>query len=318
MRLERLDLNLLIALDAFLQERGVSLAAERLHLSQSAASGALARLREYFKDDLLVLNGRTMALTPRAEKLVDPVHSVLEQIRATIMVAEPFEPETSDRTLSIMATDYIVEILLRPLIVACATEAPGIRFELVPIVEHPVDALQRGHADLLIGINNVVSTEHPSEELFTEDFVIAGWRDNPMLTGPMTLELYERLGHVAVRFGRQTSSYEVTAARLHSIARRVDVIAPNFSSIAGLLVGTNRIATLHRLLAVRMAEFLPLKLMELPFEMAPIREIAQWSSRSTNDPAIAWLVSRLKQIAEQLRTSSRAPPDVTLHGSPAS
>ena len=304
MRFEKLDLNLLIALDALLQERGVSLAADRLHLSQSAASGALARLREYFKDDLLVLNGRNMELTPRAEALIAPVHSVLEQIRNTIMVAEPFEPKTSDRTLSIMATDYIVEILLRPAIVAFATEAPGVSFELVPIVESPVDALQRGRADLLIGIDNVVSTEHPSELLYTEDFVIAGWRDNPMLTGPMTLESYQQLGHVAVRFGRQTSSYEATAARLRSIARRVEVVAPNFVPVGSLLVGTNRIATLHRLLAVRLAEFLPLKLLELPFEMPPVREIAQWSSRSANDPAVTWLVGRLKQIAAQIQSSS--------------
>jgi LysR family transcriptional regulator, nod-box dependent transcriptional activator len=307
MRFEKLDLNLLTALDALLQEKGVSLAADRLNLSQSATSGALAKLREYFKDELLVVTGRSMALTPRAEKLVAPVRSVLEQIRETIIVTEPFDPATSDRTLSIMATDYIVEILLRPAIVAFATEAPNIRFELVPIIEHPVEALQRGHADLLIGIDNVISTEHPSELLFSEDFVIAGWRDNPMLTGPMTMEQYEQFGHVAVRFGQQTASYEGTATRLRSIPRRVEVIAPNFSSVGGLIVGTNRIATIHRLLALRMAEFLPLTLMELPFEMPPVRESAQWTSRSANDPAIAWLVSRLKQIAEQLRSTSGAP-----------
>lgn len=307
MRLDKLDLNLLIALDALLKERGVSLAADRLNLSQSAASGALARLRGYFRDDLLVLQGRSMVLTPRAEQLIDPVHSVLEQIRATIMIADPFDPATSDRTLTIMATDYIFEILLRPVILACATEAPGIRFELVPIIEQPVEALQRGRADLLIGIDNVVSTEHPSEVLYTEDFVVAGWRDNPMLGAVMTRQCYEQLGHIAVRFGQQTSSYEQTATRMRSVERRVEVVAPNFSSVGGLLVGTNRIATIHRLLAVRMAEFLPLKLMELPFEMPPVRESAQWSSRSAKDPAIVWLVARLKQIAEQLRSSSGAP-----------
>ena len=307
MRLDRLDLNLLIALDALLAERGVSLAAERLNLSQSAASGALARLRDYFRDDLLVMHGRSMALTPRGEELVAPVRSVLEQIRATILVAEPFDPATSDRTLAIMATDYIVEILLRPLVVACATEAPGIRFELVPIVEHPVEALQRGAADLLIGIDNVVSTEHPSALLYTEDFVVAGWRDNPALAVPMTLATYEGMGHVAVRFGRQTSSYEATAARLRQVARRVEVVAPNFMSLGGLVVGTGRIATMPRLLAARMAESLPLALAELPFELPPVREIAQWSSRSANDPAIAWLVARLKGIASDLRSSSGAP-----------
>lgn len=307
MRLDKLDLNLLVALDALLQERGVSLAADRLNLSQSAASGALARLRDYFRDDLLVVRGRAMVLTPRAETLVEPVRAIIDQIRATILMAEPFDPATSDRTLSIMATDYIFEILLRPAIVACATEAPGVRFELVPIVEHPVEALQRGRADILIGIDNVISTDHPSELLYTEDFVIAGWRDNPLLAEAISLERYEQLGHVAVRFGVQTSSYEATATRLRSVARRVEVIAPNFSSVGGLLVGTNRIATIHRLLAVRLAEFLPLKLMELPFEMSPVRESAQWSSRGANDPAIAWLVERLKQIAEQLRSSSGAP-----------
>ena len=303
MRLEKLDLNLLVALDVLLQERGVSLAADRLHLSQSATSGVLSRLRDYFQDDLLVLNGRSMVLTPRAEKLVDPVRAVLEQIRETILVAEPFDPKTSDRTLAIMATDYIVEILLRPAVIACAIEAPGITFELVPIVEHPVEALLRGRADLLIGIDNVVSTEHPTALLYTEDFVIAGWRDNPMLAGAMTLQTYEQLGHIAVRFGQNTASYEATAARLGSTARRVEVIAPNFMSVGGLLVGTHRIATLHRLLALRMAEYLPLTLMELPFEMLPVREIAQWSSRSANDPAITWLVDRLKQIAKQLQSS---------------
>lgn len=308
MRFERLDLNLLVALDALLEERSVSLAADRLHLSQSAASGALARLREYFRDDLLVLDGRSMVLTQRAAELAAPVRAVLEQVRDTIIVAEPFAPETSDRTLKIMATDYVFEILLRPAVVACATEAPNIRFELVPIVEHPGEALQRGHADLLIGIDAVIAPDQPSALLYTEDFVIAGWRDNPLMAGPMTLEKYQKLGHVAVRFGRQTASYEATAARLRSNGRRVEVIAPNFLSVGGLLVGTNRIATLHRLLAVRLADHLPLKLMDLPFELPPVREIAQWSSRNANDPAITWLVTRLKAIAEQLRSSSGATP----------
>ena len=95
----------------------------------------------------------------------------------------------------------------------------------------------------------------------------------------------------------------VRATKLVAPRRRVEVIAPNFMSVGGLLVGTHRIATLHRLLALRMAEYLPLTLMELPFEMLPVREIAQWSSRNANDPAIAWLVDRLKQIAKQLQSS---------------
>ncbi len=306
MRLDRLDLNLLVALDVLLQERGVSLAADRLHLSQSATSGVLARLRHYFGDELLVQDGRSMVLTPRAERLVEPVRAVLEQIRETILVDEPFDPRTSDRTLVIMATDYVVEILLRPAIVAFATEAPNIMFELVPIVEQPVEALLRGRADLLIGLDTVVSPDHPTAPLYTEDFVLAGWRDNPLLAEPLTMDTYQRLGHVAVRFGRHTSSYEATAAA-RSVARRVEVIAPGFLSVGGLIVGTQRVATLHRLLAARLAEYLPLTVLELPFEMAPVCEVAQWSARRAGDPAIAWLVGRLRQIADGLGPSSRPP-----------
>jgi DNA-binding transcriptional LysR family regulator len=97
MRFERLDLNLLVALDALLTERSVTLAAERLCLSQSAASSSPARLRDYFGDELMAVRGRQMTLTVRGEELREPVRAVLEQIRNTITVAPEFNPLTCDR-----------------------------------------------------------------------------------------------------------------------------------------------------------------------------------------------------------------------------
>ncbi len=112
MRFGRLDLNLLVALDALLTERSVSLAADRLCLSQSATSSALGRLREYFGDELLVVKGRHMILTARAEELIEPVRAVLEQIRSTIAIAPEFDPATADRQVRIMASDYTTQVLL--------------------------------------------------------------------------------------------------------------------------------------------------------------------------------------------------------------
>jgi DNA-binding transcriptional LysR family regulator len=112
MRFGRLDLNLLVALDALLTEKSVSLAADRLCLSQSATSSALGRLRDYFGDELLVVRGRQMVLTARAESLVEPVRAVLEQVRSTIAVAPQFDPATADRQIRIMASDYSTEVLL--------------------------------------------------------------------------------------------------------------------------------------------------------------------------------------------------------------
>ena len=298
MRFHKLDLNLLVVLDALLQERSVSQAADRVFLSQSATSSALGRLRDYFDDELLVLRGRTMALTPRAEELIEPVRLVLDQIRTTIAVTQPFSPESSDRTLAIMASDYIAEVLLQPALLAFEEEAPGMTFEISPLGDDIVDELQRGRADLLITIDTAISTEHPSETLYTDDFVVVGWSGNRLLHEAMTKELYESLGHVIVRFGRsRVPSFEEWALKSQSITRRAEVVAPDFTSVASFLVGSHRIATMHRRLAQRMARAMPLKIMEAPFEIPEIHEAAQWASSSANDPAIAWLVGRLRQIA---------------------
>ena len=297
MRFQKLDLNLLVALDALLQERSVSLAADRLHLSQSATSSALGRLRDYFEDELLVLRGRQMVPTPRGEELIGPVRAVLDQIRSTIAVAQPFDPISSDRTMRIMASDYTVEVLLREALLEFAEEAPRMSFEILPMVDDLVEELQRGRADLLITIDTAISTEHPFQTLYEDDFVAVGWSGNRALPVTMTPELYQELGHVTVRFGWQRiPSFEEWALRSLSVHRRIEVVAPTFTSVASFLVGSQRIATMHRRLARRLASMMPLKLMEVPFHIPPIRQTAQWATSSAGDEAINWVASRLSQI----------------------
>lgn len=298
MRFQKLDLNLLVVLDALLQERSVSLAADRVHLSQSATSSALGRLREYFQDELLVLKGRRMFLTPRGEELRDSVGVILQNIRNTIAIVKPFDPATSTRELRLLASDYTVEVLLERAMLEFAEEAPSIVFEISPLGDDVVEELQRGRADLLITIDTAISTEHPHEQLWEDDFVVVGWSGSEALGAPMTRELYERLGHVTARFGWQRiPSFEEWALRSQSVERRIEIVAPSFTSVANFLVGSERIATIHRRLANKLAKTMPLKVMETPFPIPGIRQSAQWASSSANDAAILWLVSRLKQIA---------------------
>ena len=108
MDLHGFDLNLLVALDALLAERSVTNAGRRVHLSQSAMSGVLARLRHAFNDKLLVASRGGMTLTPLAESLIEPVRSILEEIYRTIIVNVPFDPATSRRVFTIAASDYAV------------------------------------------------------------------------------------------------------------------------------------------------------------------------------------------------------------------
>lgn len=294
MRFDRLDLNLLVALDALLSERSVSLAADRICLSQSATSSALGRLREYFADDLLVQKGRQMVLTARAEGLVDPVRAVLEQIRSTIAVPPPFDPATSDRSIRIMASDYITEVLLASAMTDLQREAPGMRFEIQSLTEVLLESLERGAVDLLVTIDYAISADHPSQILFEDDYVVVGWNGNPAMARQMTKELYFELGHITARFGRaRVSAFEDWFVRRQKRQRRIEIVTHSFLSMPGLVIGSNRIATMHRRLATRMADYLPLTLHEVPMDIPPIREAIQWHISSNNDPAIRWVVERI-------------------------
>lgn len=299
MRFQRLDLNLLVALDALLTERSVSLAADRLCLSQSATSSALGRLREYFGDDLLVLKGRQMVLTTRAEQLIEPTRAVLEQIRATIAIAPDFDPATCDRQIRFMASDYTIEVLLAPALAHFCDIAPHMRFEIQGMSHSPVEHLERGLIDLLVTVDFATSADHPSELMFVDDYVVVGDIANPVFESPLTSDAYLALGHVTVRFGpTRIPAFDDWYMRRKKQQRRVEVVASSFVAMPSLIVGTNRIGTMHRRLAERLAKRYPLKLAPVPFDIPPVRELAQWHISSGNDAVIRWIVAQLKVIAQ--------------------
>ncbi len=300
MRFQRLDLNLLVALDALLTERSVSLAAERLCLSQSATSSALGRLREYFGDELMVVRGRSMVLTARAEELIEPVRAVLDQISTTIAVAPEFDPLTSDRQIRIMASDYATEVLLAEVLRDMKSLAPDMRFEIQPMLDHPPEALDRNMIDLLLTLDTSLGSDHPSRILFEDDHVVIGWDQNPAMQEPMTRELYFSLGHVTCRFGKtRVPAFEDSFMRRMKQQRHVEVIAPSFLSVTGLVLGTQRIATMHRRLARHFARLAPLVLRELPFFVPPIREAVQWHIASNNDAGLRWVIERIALVAAE-------------------
>ena len=150
MNLKGLDLNLLVALDVLLRERSITRGGERLGLSQSAMSGALARLREYFSDPLLVPVGRSLMLTPLAEGLSDPVTRILRDIQAAISTRAEFDPAHSDRRFSIMASDYAFTAFMPQLFARLEREAPSVTLQLRQLSPDWHEELNRGDIDFLI------------------------------------------------------------------------------------------------------------------------------------------------------------------------
>jgi LysR family transcriptional regulator, nod-box dependent transcriptional activator len=307
MDLGGLDLNLLVALDALFAERSVSRAGERLHLSQSATSGALARLREVFRDPLLVPVGRKMVLTPVAESLIEPVRDFLLHAEAILNNKPFFEPATSNRKFRLLLSDYVETILMAEALPRIEQAAPGIRFEFISNVEGGFDALERGDIDLSIAPSIRHSSAHPSEPLFEDEFICVVWSGNRRLNDTISLEQYLSAGHVVVRFGKhqELTTFDEWFMERFGHERRIEIVTTAFNLLPQLVVGTSRIATLHRRLAVYYQRYLPLKLLEPPFEIPALQESMQWHKSRDRDPGTLWLRSTLKSVLPAVRVITR-------------
>ncbi|WP_315809892.1 LysR family transcriptional regulator [Pseudomonas sp. C9-3] len=301
MRFHHLDLNLLVALDVLLEEQNITRAAERLHMTQSATSGVLGRLRKYFEDDLLVQVGRTMQPTPYALELAKPVREVLLTIRSSITAKPVFDPTTSKRHFRLIASDYLISVLFSQVIQRIHQEAPGITFEMHPPGEQAVEMTLRGEVDLMFVPERYVIEGHPSQLLFEEEHVCVVWKGNTYVGDTLTLEQYMEMGHISVAFGRSRQlSIEDWFMSQYGFKRRLEVITNDFNTLPQLLVGTHRVATMHRRLAELYARYLPLRIIPPPVKIPVMREIMQWHRSMDGDPMHRWLREKVHDFIQSL------------------
>lgn len=289
MRFKGLDLNLLVALDILLTERNVSRAADILCLSQSATSGALARLRDYFGDDLLVQVGRKMVLTPRAMSLSGKVRAALMQIDGTIIQPPDFDPATIQRELTIVASDYVVIAELSKALRKISRKAPGLKITINPPSGRPRESLDRGDVDLMAMPEVYLSPDHPSEPYFQDDYVVLVWDQNPLVGETLTEDIFYSLGHVTMRFVSHTPSFETWFMENQGKERRIAAVTGSFTALPFMLEGTDHIALLQRKMANIYAEFLPLRILENPVKIPPLVEHLQWHRFAETDECLAWV-----------------------------
>lgn len=309
MRFEKLDLNLLTVLDAVLDEKSINRAARRLHLSQPAMSNALRRLRDYLGDPLLIRTGGAMVLTPRAESLRHSVRHILEQIRYEITVKPAFDPETSDRLFVITASDYTIRTLLIPAFAHFNVIAPGLRFRVTPLGGDVTEDFNRGETDLLIAPSQIISKDHPGEVIFQDDYVVAAWAGNPLIGDTLDADTYFALGHVNATFGQShLPAFDEWINQRTDRVRKLEISLPSFRDVPEMLVGSRRIATMHRRFALDFAGRLPLKLFAMPFACPHLTQIAQWHRLRNDDPGLRWLIDELKSLAARDFQSAMALP----------
>jgi LysR family transcriptional regulator, nod-box dependent transcriptional activator len=302
MRFNGLDLNLLLALQVLLEERNVTRAARRLNISQPAMSAALARLREYFQDDILMPQGKLMVATAQAQALAEPVRRMLGELDQLLTSAAVFEPATSRRSFRLVASDYITASVIGPLMRQLTRIAPLVRLEIMLPCEEAAQLVMEGQADLVITPEDFLDPDQPAELLCEERQVVVGWQENPRLAGGISTADFDALGHVAVHVGsnRVPSFADRQLERLGS-ARRVELTCGCFTVVPWLLCGTQRLAVMHERLARQMAMQFPLALSPLPFEFPVMREMIQYHKAREADDGLRWL--RMQLRAETTRSS---------------
>jgi DNA-binding transcriptional LysR family regulator len=302
MRFNKLDLNLLVVLNALLTERSISRAAEKIHLSQPATSNALSRLRDYFEDELLVSSGRQLLLTPRAESLIEPVREVLMRIDSTIAAQPQFDPGTENRDFTLLASDFTMTVLIPQLLESLFQDAPGIRIHIRGQSERPDEVLEQGKADFLIIPSQYMSKNHPSVALFEEEYVCVTWEGNTRIRERLTLDDYLSCGHVTANFSgeQQRGTFDGWFMNSFDVTRRVEVTAPSMAALPAMVIGTDRIATVHRRIAERAQAHLPVRLWEPPLKIPRLVQMLQWHKYKSNDAATLWLRERLIEVASRI------------------
>ena len=304
MRYKGLDLNLLVAFDTLLELRSVTRSAERLHLSQAAMSAALGRLREYFADDILVLQGKRMYPTAFARNLVPQVQSSLRQLDSMLVTSAGFDPATSQRTFRIVASDYVATVVLVPLISHLATLAPRVRTEVLLTSDSGLKQIENGDVDLLITPEDYVSPDLPTTNLYEESHVMVGCANNPDFTANLTEKEFLAAGHVTVAIGNlRTPAFGDKVLESLGKVRRVEVVAPSFTMIPWMLIGTHRLAIMHRRLATVMSRKFAIAYHPLPFYVPPLREMVQHHFTRSADAGLSWYRHHLHAAAQGLYSS---------------
>lgn len=300
MNLTELDLNLLVALEALLREASVSRAAERLGLSQPAASHALNRLRTLFGDPLLVRVGQGMELTPRAEALRAPLQDALTQVRA-VFEAEQFSPAVSRRRFTLMMPDLAASLLIPPLVDILEAEAPNLRLEITawrgPGIVTPAFART---LDLVVSHQGHPFQGFHRRRLYVDTDVLAVRADHPARERLSDLGAFLRARHVAVAGrGEAADPIDVWLGE-QGLVREVVLTASSPLQALQVAAQTELVAFVPSRLAATAGADLGLVAVRPPLDPGVDEQFLFYPTRFQNDPALTWLRGLVMDIGRQL------------------
>ncbi|WP_433455160.1 LysR family transcriptional regulator [Streptomyces sp. CA-142005] len=299
MNLSRLDLNLVVALRALLEERNVTRAGERIGLSQPAMSAALSRLRRHFDDELLARTGNSYELTPLGIALRDRSATACDLLERVFASQADFDPTAETRAFTLLASDYGAAVFGAALARALHREAPGIRLTF----QHPAPSVVENAATVLSTVDGLLMPHGvidglPAVDLFSDRWLCVIAEDHPEVRDELTLDHLARLPWAVYQ-----RPYDAPAARQLSmlgISPRVEVSVQTFQLLPHMVEGTRRIAMIQERLARTAVRAAAVRVLPFPFEAVPVQEAMWWHPVHAQDAAHIWLRQKAEEVGATL------------------
>ncbi|WP_397432033.1 LysR family transcriptional regulator [Pseudomonas chlororaphis] len=289
------DLNLLITLDVLLAEGSVARAAQRLRLSPSAMSRALARLRETTGDPLLVRAGRGLVPTPRALELRERVGHLVQDAEAMLRPVKRLDLQRLVRTFSLRSSDGFVENFGPALVARLRAEAPGVRLHFLQKTSKDSTALRDGTVDLDTGVVGAnASPEIHTRALFRDRFIGVVRTGHPLSSGPISAARYAAGEHVLVSRQGLDRGLVDDALQAAGLARDIATVVGGFSAALALVRASDLIAAVperhtHNLRSGLHSFALPVTTPEITVSML-------WHPRMNSDPAHRWMRDCVREV----------------------
>lgn len=311
-----LDIHLLESFDMLMRERSVSRAAERLGISQSSASEALARLRERFDDPLLVRGREGMMPTPKALALLPDVRSAIALLRGLIDRGRGFEPASSALRFRLATSDYTQLLLMPQLRRRMAQQAPGCAVDIVPThILRVEEALDTGEIDLAIAFFPQPPLSLRRSPLLRDRYVCIAQAGHPAVRADLSPAQFAALPHIAVAPSGVAffSSVVDSALEAQGLSRRVAVSSPHFLLAAHLVAQSDLVLALPARAARALAAMLPLQVVDIPLPLQPVDVALYWHERTHHSPPHQWMRALLRELlaSPEADTPEASTPDPT-------
>ncbi|NKI19330.1 LysR family transcriptional regulator [Spongiibacter sp. KMU-166] len=296
---ERIDLNLLVVFSTIYSEGGITPAGKKLHLSQSAVSHALTRLRDCFDDPLFVRSGQTMQPTPKARNLQQKIAPLLSGLRASLNDFSSFDPARAERMFAVGMREQLESILLPRIVAEVLQQAPGISLSSVRFQRRSLEEdLSSGSVDLAIDVLQPVSGSLRHRKLSDDRLVVIARKNHPRLGQKrnITLDDYLALDHIQIsgrRAGRGVEDVE-----LHRLGKERNIRLRSQNIHAAIAAASRSDLVLTAGYAYAREAERDAKLVVLPFpcEMPPLSLYLYWHQNVDNDPANCWLRALICEV----------------------